>query len=1497
MVLRTCLLDFFHNIFVYLQDIMGDECFFKGLLDICKPGKLQKCGRIEKIISSSKLRGHSKIAEDLEKNKTLQYVMCHKNCISSYISETNLKAFKVSSPVEQEVNNGPPTKKLRSSVVPFNAKLHCLYHKDVCECLLAEETDPTLRAILQKRNPTCSVVTKLNGDGKEYVDILLGQCDDRNDELGDVVRDRLLGIGYDLPAAEARYHVSCQKTFLDIKPDKTRSENADDDFKRLTKLLEQDKQKMWNSHELETLYHGEKPYERSKYSRQRLISRLEHHFNGDLIILNGPGIASIVMFKTHGASTLKIIDDKEDDTECNIKKLGQNIKQEIKDRKPNLDSYAVHIDRQIASECTSEYLSDLLAAVDKRKLCKLSLPSLMVGSIVASQVNSQPTPLQIAIGILLSSQRTTIEILYQYGTCCSYNEVRRWLRSAAVVAARDKCWSGMSDNAVDGLVQVIIDNFDAVINSLNCRDECHVLAMVSTQSTQSPLDESLIIPRLTKEEMKQPIDCEPELIPYTGPKNPLMPIQATISVGQSDMMKKATENSLSRARELDFEFISEITHSPDKTPEYNGFNTRKCREMQIIPSPKSAARYHPLINGKPAAHDTVNTALQQAVQISRDANQDYVVITADLQIYRIIVNILFYQPALLTYVVALIGRMHMIMDFIAALGILLKASGLYAILKATFGSVDKMLDGKKYPHNVRALRMLAEEVLRPILLKKPDITNMEELETILDELSTESRTTKLWVDLVIKPSFIIMLYTRADHEGNFSLHLHAANLMLPYIFAAHKWNYARYGLFYIRSMQWMPEECEKKFLKGEQALRLKPGINNAIPSDQFIEMTWMRTGKSENGIIGNTQKPQTVATWVYSRNASTTLINDLRDMTEDSRKVETSHKEEAQGRMKKDSEDRLSLRETLRSCIDPLDPETHPEEKLLNIVTGHLAPEYVNVWDAVSIGKKQMETFEKSWPEGFYNPLSKEVFTFASKKKEVVLGNKVADPEAIYALCIGYQASDPEFNFVEVLAFELGYFPPALFDKNGNMRIAESKSDLKNQLGVTISRRAFGTPTHIIIDVSAFLWTLKWPSKGKFAEVIVEVKKCLRDMLKLSDVHWIQDRYRDFSPKSACRISRTADVATRCHELRLDMPIIEKNYVLKCIPNKVKLNQLMYDSLTTDEEFLKEATKNHKLIIMNDNTIPDQFHRGRKIPRMDLASSHEEADNIVTKHAIVCGLEPASRVCTITDDTDIFATQVHFYQKMDVRNPMIIQSAHYNRATFDIQGTVRKLADFVPKVLPAHALSGNDTVCATLTIGKTKAINAAKKNSFSKIGYVDSTVDEIMTESTRFLIDCYSCPPARSMTECRQRLWAQRTGKSGRPPKISNIPPTTEGHLQNTLRAHHQLCQWYAAMEIDPPEMNAEDWGYESDQTNKVLLPRPLPEGVKPAPDEILEKIRCSCSSAQPCKSTNCKCHKNGRACTMFCGCSDDATCCNPYKKKRNQDNESDNEDQNDDEN
>ena len=51
---------------------------------------------------------------------------------------------------------------------------------------------------------------------------------------------------------------------------------------------------------------------------------------------------------------------------------------------------------------------------------------------------------------------------------------------------------------------------------------------------------------------------------------------------------------------------------------------------------------------------------------------------------------------------------------------------------------------------------------------------MEKLKAELEELSSKSKTCKMWVDIIIKPTFLLMLHDRSDHEGDFALHLYAA---------------------------------------------------------------------------------------------------------------------------------------------------------------------------------------------------------------------------------------------------------------------------------------------------------------------------------------------------------------------------------------------------------------------------------------------------------------------------------------------------------------------------------------------------------------------------------------------------------------------------------------------------------------------------------------------------------------------------------------------------
>ena len=69
-----------------------------------------------------------------------------------------------------------------------------------------------------------------------------------------------------------------------------------------------------------------------------------------------------------------------------------------------------------------------------------------------------------------------------------------------------------------------------------------------------------------------------------------------------------------------------------------------------------------------------------------------------------------------------------------------------------------------------------------------------------------SRTAKLWVNIVITSVFIMILYIRAEREGDWPLHLEAVKQMMPYLYASGHANYARYGLFYLQSMEKLPVE-------------------------------------------------------------------------------------------------------------------------------------------------------------------------------------------------------------------------------------------------------------------------------------------------------------------------------------------------------------------------------------------------------------------------------------------------------------------------------------------------------------------------------------------------------------------------------------------------------------------------------------------------------------------------------------------------------------------
>ena len=127
-----------------------------------------------------------------------------------------------------------------------------------------------------------------------------------------------------------------------------------------------------------------------------------------------------------------------------------------------------------------------------------------------------------------------------------------------------------------------------------------------------------------------------------------------------------------------------------------------------------------------------------------------------------------------------IGGMHGIMSFVGCIGVLMKNSSLLSWLKSAFGGVEKMLTEKTFLMNVRALGFAMLKLLRDYV---GEMKSFQDLAHFFVACSSKSMLSKHWVDNLIRPVMLIMMYVRAEHEDDFCLHLHACYKMMPYFFA------------------------------------------------------------------------------------------------------------------------------------------------------------------------------------------------------------------------------------------------------------------------------------------------------------------------------------------------------------------------------------------------------------------------------------------------------------------------------------------------------------------------------------------------------------------------------------------------------------------------------------------------------------------------------------------------------------------------------------------
>ena len=324
------------------------------------------------------------------------------------------------------------------------------------------------------------------------------------------------------------------------------------------------------------------------------------------------------------------------------------------------------------------------------------MPVALIGNIVTSLLTNSTTTLQIALGVVLG-KRAVIEQFNDFAVACTYDEVLRFKASAATAAFKNSNLTGL-EAPKDGLIQVVVDDFDANISSQNGLVNTHSLAMMLTVSddnhTTKKEDKPETFPRLsTQDACSIPIQ-DIQIERYKGPKKPEMPASEALWIVLPLYVLTHQVVSLSRARNTDFDFLCDIVSKED-TPEFKGYNTQLAREQGHPIKPRTRAIYCPLIDMSPADPNTMLTAMVYAQETTNSCGQEVTIFTNDQQLYKVAVGIKWvYQDRFLN-VIPRLGGIHFLMSFIGSARTLMVNTGLEEVLKAAFGGVSHMLSGKK----------------------------------------------------------------------------------------------------------------------------------------------------------------------------------------------------------------------------------------------------------------------------------------------------------------------------------------------------------------------------------------------------------------------------------------------------------------------------------------------------------------------------------------------------------------------------------------------------------------------------------------------------------------------------------------------------------------------------------------------------------------------------------------------------------------------------------
>ena len=1233
------------------------------------------------------------------------------------------------------------------------------------------------------------------------------------------------------------------------------------------------------------------------YSAKYMKIKIKEHF-GDRVLMTARGAKDCVVTLRDTASSILHAfhkqckaENAEDEKHSIVETAAKLIESDVKSMEPSHDFYPEIEDvenEERALNYIPKSLQVLLRTMFAGQNIDVKLASIGQCIMQAIRPRAILAPLQIGLGVQMHhhfASRFLIDTLHGHGFSCSYTEVQRYERNAAVT--QGIVIPGFTS---EHTMQYIADNVDHNLATVDGTGTFHGMGIIAAVTPGARANKHIPKANVTAADIAavgriniRYFKIPPALPPLTY--LPLVLLEAEDPTAQLDVLWKS----------------SLLLHSP--RPAWAGM-------MQMLhhgqhPG-KASVMFLPMIDLDPGDTSCIYSTLHF---VTAQAKRYGVtpVLTFDQPLYWKAMMIIRSQPddSDLKCMVLRLGGFHMQMSFLGSIGHLMADSGLQELLEIAYASntVSHMLTGKAVSRAVRG-HLLVDAALNTILvadtynvpvptkqevddseavgvLQNPELSDADEkthdldTDTITTDLTAAAelydramsctfsveevcssealvriqskvngkketmtgRTATLWLQY-LEMVDILRRFLKAERTGNWRLHLKSVREMLPYFAAAGHRLYAKSAYVYLQTMTMLPEthpDVHQKFEEGYHVVRRSDRYWGGLFTDLIIEQVLMRSVKTHGGLTqgkGMTETQRLL--WVMSMPACANMNDAMQKFTGVSYETSDQHKDMSKARQARDANDTLNL----ISYLAQRDPFVE-NPSLFNIANGMTAQKGVNVDRSREIGEDILDSMVGVSVEDHVFKKADQATTLGSKSTVKVKGESVTvDPHLIFQrlVTVGQRSEDVSSLF----KYELCTHPPALFE-SAALPLQANKATLADVLWKSMKgeQRDPSENVQYVLDGGALLHRIPWPRGSTFDSVCQMYVAYVTHKYGAAVV--VFDGYKDEpATKDATQLRRTGACAGVTVHFDGDMMIQSKK-----------------------EDFLNNKANKQRFI----HYLSDKLERAG----CSIDQATHDADVLIVQTAVASA--QTKDTVLIGDDTDLLILLLH-HVKMDAHElfmaPEPKQSTKRKRVWCIKQSRELLGPKLCDHLLFVHAIAGCDTTSRLFGLGKGVAVKKIENdpvfyNQAKVFSQPDQAKEAIIAAGEKALVSMYGGAEDEGLDSLRYRRFCEKVSKGTAAVEPQSLPPTSGSSKYHSLRVYYQVMEWKDAC----INMRPEDFGW------NVVDGRYLPiQTDQPAaPSELLDVICCSCK--KDCTTRRCTCRKYGLPCTNVCGECRGVSCTN----------------------